>query len=369
MPGKIKKYFYILLLVELMLSYIPAQVFAADKFDYSTSGVSKQIETYLCAPSAVDKKSTEVTTGTFQGLSNYQTYAATNNANSGDLFKCINQLYRFAIILSAVIGVFFIVIAGYIYMSADGNQESVDKAKNILVTTITSMVILMAGYLLLKAINPDLVQLKSIQPPSVQMDTSKWQSYQTLSQSFSAAEVKGCKSQTGTLENNYYHFSQCSGSWASTPYSASGQTCKESDGSASTIGTSGCGPTSLATALKNMGVNVDPTTIANAVVKNNGRVCGSGTSGAVLQTIAQSYGATVTNFSTVSDALKAVKSGGVVIAAMGPGIFTSGGHFIVIYGTSSDGKYLIADSGPRNITKASEADITASYKAGFQVKK
>ena len=52
-------------------------------------------------------------------------------------------------------------------MSAEGNQESVDKAKNILTTSIASLVILFAGYLLLKAINPDLIQFKSIQPPSV----------------------------------------------------------------------------------------------------------------------------------------------------------------------------------------------------------
>ncbi len=184
MPGiknRFKKYLYILLLAELILSYIPAQVFAAEQYDYSKSGVSKQIEAYLCAPSEVDKKSTELKTGTGWRLveDGYQQYAAANNNNSGDLFKCINQLYKFAIILSAVIGVFFIVIAGYIYMSADGNQESVDKAKNILVTTITSMVVLMAGYLLLKAINPDLIQFKSIQPPSVQINTTAWQSYQT----------------------------------------------------------------------------------------------------------------------------------------------------------------------------------------------
>lgn len=181
MPGKIKKYFYILLLIELMLNYIPAQVFAADQFDYATkAGVSDQIKAYLCAPSDVQTKQTETGNAALtMGQTDFQNYAAANNANSGDLYKCINQLYKFAIILSAVIGVFFIVIAGYIYMSADGNQESVDKAKNILVTTITSMVILMAGYLLLKAINPDLVQFKSIQPPSVQMNTTAWQSYKT----------------------------------------------------------------------------------------------------------------------------------------------------------------------------------------------
>jgi len=371
MKNCLKKYLYILLLAELMLSYIPAQVFAAEQYDYSKSGVAAQIEAYLCAPSRVQTDQTKLGTGVGQSLQDggYQNYAASNNANSGDLYRCINQLYKFAIILSAVIGVFFLVIAGYIYMSAEGNQESVDKAKNILVTTITSFVILMAGYLLLKAINPDLIQFKSIQPPSVKIDTSAWQSYQSLSQSFSTTEVKSCKSQTGTLEGGYYRFSQCSGSWASTPYSATNQVCKEDNGTVSTIGTSGCGPTSLATVLKNMGFNVDPITIADAVIKNNGRICGSGTSGTVLQKIAQNYGATTINLSTASDALKAVKAGGVVIAAMGPGIFTSGGHFIVIYGISSDGKYLIADSGPRNITKATEQEISASYKNGFQVKK
>jgi hypothetical protein len=111
MPSKIKKYFYILLLVELIISYIPAQVFAAEQYNYASSGVSSQIEAYLCAPSAVDKKSTETTTGTGWRLvdGGYQQYAASNNANSGDLYKCINQLYKFAIILSAVIGVFFLV--------------------------------------------------------------------------------------------------------------------------------------------------------------------------------------------------------------------------------------------------------------------
>lgn len=52
-------------------------------------------------------------------------------------------------------------------MSAEGNQESVDKAKSILVSSITSLVILFVGYILLKAINPDLVQFQNIQPPSV----------------------------------------------------------------------------------------------------------------------------------------------------------------------------------------------------------
>jgi hypothetical protein len=65
-----------------------------------------------------------------------------------------------------------IVIAGYYYMSSDGNQESVDKAKNIIVTTVTAMVILFAGYVLLRTLNPDLIAFQTIQPPSMTLPTT-----------------------------------------------------------------------------------------------------------------------------------------------------------------------------------------------------
>lgn len=42
------------------------------------------------------------------------------------------------------------------------------------------MVVLMAGYLLLKAINPDIIQFKSIQPPSVQVNTASWGEFKPL---------------------------------------------------------------------------------------------------------------------------------------------------------------------------------------------
>lgn len=137
--------------------------------DYSKAGVSDQIRLYLCTPTKAgpgqnDYKASGAVTG------NTIEYAGANNQASGDLYNCINRLYRFAIVIASVIGVFFIVIAGYLYMSSDGNQESVDKAKSILASSITSLVILFGGYVLLKAINPDLIQFRSIQPPSVKLD-------------------------------------------------------------------------------------------------------------------------------------------------------------------------------------------------------
>ena len=162
---KIKKFFLAYLLVYLFFAH--SAVFAATSTLPTYSGVSGQIEQYLCSPTDASKDQ-----GNTPGVGTSS--AAANNSASRDLYKCINQLYKFCIALGGTIAIFFIVVAGYIYMSSDGNQESVDKAKDILVSSITAMVILLGGYVLLKAINPDLIEFKPIQPPSVKLDTSGW---------------------------------------------------------------------------------------------------------------------------------------------------------------------------------------------------
>ncbi len=167
---KIKKYLYIFLLLELFLSYTTAYAQQVTAFDYAkNANVSNQIRDYLCAPTPVQTDQTNTTNGGLPvaSRSDFQSGAAFYNNNSGDLFKCINQMYKFAIVVASVVGVFFIVIAGYVYMSSEGNAESVDKAKSIVTSTIASLVILMGGYVFLKAINPDLVTFNSVQPPSV----------------------------------------------------------------------------------------------------------------------------------------------------------------------------------------------------------
>ena len=135
----LKKYFFIILLLELFFSYSPA--YAQTSATQPYTGVDTQISKYLCTP------------------------GSSSSVQNMDLYACINKLYQFSIISACVIGVFFLVIAGYVYMGSEGNQESVDKAKNILQSTVASLVILFAGYLLLKTLNPDLVEFHSIQPP------------------------------------------------------------------------------------------------------------------------------------------------------------------------------------------------------------
>ncbi len=65
-----------------------------------------------------------------------------------------------------------IVIGGYRIIAADGNEEAVKNGKDMLVSSIAAMVILMIGYLFLRTLNPDLIKFQPIQPPSVALNAA-----------------------------------------------------------------------------------------------------------------------------------------------------------------------------------------------------
>jgi len=130
------------------------------------SGAEATIKQYLCTPTTTNTGTTlSATTASNTGQ---------NNPASNDLYNCINRMYRFAIVAASALAVFFIVIAGYVYMSADGDGEAVSKAKGMLASSLASLVILFAGYILLRALNPDLIQFQNVQPPSIKVGATTY---------------------------------------------------------------------------------------------------------------------------------------------------------------------------------------------------
>lgn len=116
----------------------------------------------------------------------------------------------------------------------------------------------------------------------------------------------------------------------------------------STISKSGCGPTCLAMVLSYL----KGTTIsANDIVDWCGGkyyIPDKGTSWSIFPDAALEWGCNceqVSDFAQVVEALNARKP---VIASMGPGHFTSSGHFIVIRGSTSDGYLLVNDPNKNN---------------------
>jgi hypothetical protein len=174
--NKLKLIFLLTILVQLFIAQAAlaqttqqttgqVQTIADQYGNYPTSGPQKTIEDYLCTP-----YTGPVTTTSGSSISSSWTAAApagATNPAAGDLYSCINKIYKFAIILASVGAVLYIVIAGYMYMSAEGNTEMVDKAKSYVTSAITALAILFAGYLILRFLNPDLIQFQNIQPPSV----------------------------------------------------------------------------------------------------------------------------------------------------------------------------------------------------------
>jgi|GEM_PF-3889128 len=167
-----KKSVLVLLCVNMLLGFTSLAQAQTATFDYSTSKVQTSIEKYLCAPTQGGGSYWSKNSSVADLNNKPNTSVAENNVAGHDLYNCINRLYKFSIVVAAVIGVFFIVIAGYLYMASDGDEESVTKAKSILVSTIASLLILFIGFILLKALNPDLIQFQNIQPPSVVYTTT-----------------------------------------------------------------------------------------------------------------------------------------------------------------------------------------------------
>ncbi len=101
------------------------------------AGVDRSIQDYLCTPSSP--------------------------ADGQDLQRCVNRLYRFGISAGALVVVFLIIYAGYIYITSD--EAGKTKAKGYLKNSLTGMAIMLGSFVLLNFINPSLVAFKPIQPP------------------------------------------------------------------------------------------------------------------------------------------------------------------------------------------------------------
>lgn len=113
----------------------------------ATSGVTGQVPVYQGVDTSISK------------------YLCTPDDSNlgGSLFICITKAYRFGIAFGAIALVFFVVLAGYFYIT--GGEGAKTKGKSIFTSALTGMAIILGSYVLLGFINPDLLKIKPIQPP------------------------------------------------------------------------------------------------------------------------------------------------------------------------------------------------------------
>ena len=154
-------------------------------------------------------------------------------------------------------------------------------------------------------------------------------------------------------------FKQYDSKWASKIFSATGKKSQ-------TMKSSGCGPTAAANVIATLkDSSVTPWTLAQIAMQKGYRTANSGTAWAFFKYIAGLYGFSkfvqTSNMSTMKACLDA---GGYVVASMGPGYWTSGGHYITLW--KYDGTYIYAnDPASSKRKKQKEADFKSQRKQFF----
>ena len=112
----------------------------------------------------------------------------------------------------------------------------------------------------------------------------------------------------------------------------------------STIAEAGCGPSCFAMVVSYLtGQTITPADVV-AWCGNAYYVPGAGTSWSFFAGAAEHYGiGSVTTTTSAEEVMIALSEGHPVISSQSPGLFTGGGHFIVLRGITADGKILVND--------------------------
>lgn len=150
-------------------------------------------------------------------------------------------------------------------------------------------------------------------------------------------EIDGRQILTGGSVDVTY-FCQTDDEWADQPFGTD------------TIGPYGCGPTAMAMAVASLtDTETDPAVMAAWAAEHGYWARRSGSYHSIVLGTARSFGLLAEPFTSreANDVLDALSQGKMLVALMGPGHFTTGGHFILLRGVTQDGQVLVADPNSR----------------------
>jgi len=146
-----------------------------------------------------------------------------------------------------------------------------------------------------------------------------------------------CSSGKGSAftDDGFVIYNQFDPQWKDKPYGSS------------TIGESGCGPSSMAMIITALtGKPVTPTDTVAFANTQNLYVPGYGSDWKVAPVLAEHWGLKAKNIGASVSAVNAVLQAGGLVVTSGKGAspFTPGGHYITIRGVTAGGKWKIGDS-------------------------
>lgn len=151
-------------------------------------------------------------------------------------------------------------------------------------------------------------------------------------------ELQGEIAYNGTTEypnislGNYAgltYYNQTDSRWRYYQYSSVGD-------SSQTIGTSGCGPTSAAMVVTAIKGTITPPEMGDLFVQYGYRSANNGTYWSAFRWVADVFDIGYQECSSLDTAVDLVRNNNYVICSVGNGLFTTGGHFIVLVGIEGD---------------------------------
>lgn len=143
---------------------------------------------------------------------------------------------------------------------------------------------------------------------------------------------EGDKANTWNVELGNYkgltYYSQIDNRWRYKMYSSVGDTSQ-------TIGSSGCGSTSASMVVTAIKGAITPDVMSDLFVRYGYRSANQGTYWSAFRAVADEFNIGYTETTDIQIALQLLENKNLVIASCGNGLFTTGGHFIVLVGVEN----------------------------------
>lgn len=136
------------------------------------------------------------------------------------------------------------------------------------------------------------------------------------------------------------YYSQIDPRWKNKLYTSTGN-------SSQTMGSSACGPTCSAMVVSSIKGTILPTTMADLYVQYGFRSANNGTYWSAFRWTADVFDIGYKEVQRLNDVCDLLEENYMVISACGNGLFTTGGHFILIYGYEDTNGNGQCDSGDR----------------------
>lgn len=224
-------------------------------------------------------------------------------------------------IIIAILSVLILVFETYVHYKDTGeiDQNKIGEALNIIQDEIKD----------LNQSSTEIPELKEADEQNLEVQEVEDESFELQGE----IAYEGGKAESWNLEAKgqaqLTYISQIDSRWRYYPYTSTNNANQ-------TIGSSGCGVASATMIIDSIVGNVSVTDVADTFVKYGYRSANNGTYWSAYRAIADEFNIEYQETSNFETMINKLRNNNYIICSVGNGLFTTGGHYIVIYAADND---------------------------------